>query len=775
MLLTYSCYSQGINTWLGGNGLHYSFVGGTLPILTPNMDTIWAGQNRSIASATDTGNSYNGTRELYMNRSFDMMKQTGTITRISLYIHDITKITSFKFKVWRPVNTREYTRNIVNLVATSEELVSLLANGVNNINLTTPIAVQVGDYYSVLVTETGGGITNIPDVLYGLNYRYFNSAVGTTTNFNWSTGTAYFRYYPIRFYMTAPVLTVTGNSLMAGTSNYTTGAGDDANRYFTGNTISSNLLYDIQHSLPYTICTYMGWTYQNNGKPSVTSTEIQTYFKEYNTDKKPRITIVEGWLNDAVIGGFYSATSIVNIKKEIDSCLVNDIIPIVHLTGAVTGYPDSAHKIADSVKSAIITYCNTLGVKYIVTDSPTGQFRAGGTPNNYWDFRQWFTKDNVHKNMNGFRREAREYVNYFKTIYACSDTARTYLQHTALTDTVIPAFPLYIKSYTSDFLGIDSVKLTYRINSGSSTSAYMWVDSSSVNGDKWLDTIAIDTSTLNAGDVLTYSITAYGYTTATTGDISITLSEKVWDVDYLALHNRRTVDPPFARQTIENDLIVDLRTAGTWTGMDWFWVGATDTIANSLYDWTVNANDPTAVNSPAFVENQGYTSSLAGAYINSGFALDVDAVNFTLNSSTLGLYIRTNVSEGKYDMGIQSTAYTVIISRASDLFYFNVNQGGHLTVANSDSRGLFGAIRTANNLVAGYRNNDSLKSGTNASTSIPSGNVYIGCRNNGTTAGEFATKQYAISFLGRGFTKTEWVATSTAINRYMTRIGSNVY
>jgi hypothetical protein len=233
LLIPYCVYSQ-----FDPFDFYYSNQGGSLPVLSPNTATTWAGEYLSISSASDTANTVNGTQELLMNHSWYRFRQTGTITQIQLYIHDVTKLTSLKFKVWRADNTK--VGGIFTLIRTSEELSTGLANGLNTITLTTPIAVNTGDYYSIKIVGTGNAIAEPYSTSTAFN-RSYTSAQSDSVSKDWTTGTVTERYFPIRFYFAiAPVAVYIGNSITDGTLNATT-----VYKYSSGASHTNYSGYDI--------------------------------------------------------------------------------------------------------------------------------------------------------------------------------------------------------------------------------------------------------------------------------------------------------------------------------------------------------------------------------------------------------------------------------------------------------------------------------------------------------------------------------------------------
>ena len=92
-----------------------------------------------------------------------------------------------------------------------------------------------------------------------------------------------------------------------------------------------------------------------------------------------------------------------------------------------------------------------------------------------------------------------------------------------------------------------------------------------------------------------------------------------------------------------HQLVVDLKAAGVWSKLDTFAVFATDGSGDfALIDWK-RLTDYTAVNSPAFTTNQGFTGDGTSSYIDSNFNPVTSGVNYTLNDASISVWNNTFV------------------------------------------------------------------------------------------------------------------------------------
>ena len=112
------------------------------------------------------------------------------------------------------------------------------------------------------------------------------------------------------------------------------------------------------------------------------------------------------------------------------------------------------------------------------------------------------------------------------------------------------------------------------------------------------------------------------------------------DVDYQAVlsyasdPSRNYALPSAAQQSLQNALVEDLKSAGVWSKLDVFYVFATDGDSDfATLNWKAPSNfQLTKTNSPTFTQNEGFAQS-GTAYLETGFVLDTNGTNFTLNDA----------------------------------------------------------------------------------------------------------------------------------------------
>ena len=119
--------------------------------------------------------------------------------------------------------------------------------------------------------------------------------------------------------------------------------------------------------------------------------------------------------------------------------------------------------------------------------------------------------------------------------------------------------------------------------------------------------------------------------------ISVTTLAPLFDADYQAVLDYSTTQgytlPSAGQQTLQNQLLIDLKDAGIWSKLDTFAVFATDGDSDfALIDWK-RLTDYTAINTPTFSVNGGFTGNGTSSYIGTNFNPVASGVNYSLNDA----------------------------------------------------------------------------------------------------------------------------------------------
>jgi len=125
-----------------------------------------------------------------------------------------------------------------------------------------------------------------------------------------------------------------------------------------------------------------------------------------------------------------------------------------------------------------------------------------------------------------------------------------------------------------------------------------------------------------------------------------------FDSDYQAVLDYATTQaytlPSASQQALQNQLVVDLKTAGVWNKLDKLNIYYTDGDSDyACINWkNPGTFDSTKVNTPTFVVNKGFTSGVDGTFIRTNFTPSSDAVQMQDNNASFGGFFTENISSG---------------------------------------------------------------------------------------------------------------------------------
>lgn len=227
-----------------------------------------------------------------------------------------------------------------------------------------------------------------------------------------------------------------------------------------------------------------------------------------------------------------------------------------------------------------------------------------------------------------------------------------------------------------------------------------------------------------------------------------------------------------------------IKTAGAWTKLDCLWLWAGHDSQAGLLDWK-RLSDATAVNSPTFTTDRGFTGDGSTSYINTNFTPSTDGVNYTLNSACMGAYLNAGTDtavSGPNSIGAASGGGTINArvepwrsSTPGSTVRARVNDGTATTVGTVATRfGLTAVNRSGASAVQIYRNGASIGTSTAASSNVPSIDVYALGFNNGGALGGANDNRIAAAFVGGSLTSTEHADLFTAIEAYLDAVGAGV-
>ena len=243
----------------------------------------------------------------------------------------------------------------------------------------------------------------------------------------------------------------------------------------------------------------------------------------------------------------------------------------------------------------------------------------------------------------------------------------------------------------------------------------------------------------------------------------------LYDPDAQAFFTAASITDTTQKSAV-NTLVLSLKSANIWTKMKALY----PVVGGVASSHAVNLKTPGTYNL-SFAT--GWTHSSTGMTPSNAYAdtnLMPSTAGLGQNSTHFTYYSRTNINEGKYDMGISLSNYSIIASNSSNLFYAAINQAPQLSASNSDSRGLFMSNRTSSSNVVGFKNNIKLISSNTVSATPENYSFYIGSANRNNTPLTYSSKECAFASIGDGLTDAEASSFYTAVQNYQTTLGRQV-
>jgi hypothetical protein len=232
---------------------------------------------------------------------------------------------------------------------------------------------------------------------------------------------------------------------------------------------------------------------------------------------------------------------------------------------------------------------------------------------------------------------------------------------------------------------------------------------------------------------------------ATHGIVGSSIVQFAFDADYQAVLDYATTQgytlPSAGQQILQNQLVVDLKDAGVWSKLDTFAVFANDVnISNpipnpysnafALVDWK-RLSLYTAVNSPTFTVNQGFTGNGTSSYINTNFNPTINGINYKLNNASFGGYKDSVTASSSWVFGTLSGNNNI---RNTNNANHRINSTNTLSASvNFGIVNFIGLNRTSMTNVQPLTN-QTVGNLTQTSTAMPDENLFI-FRNSGSYLG----------------------------------------
>ena len=182
--------------------------------------------------------------------------------------------------------------------------------------------------------------------------------------------------------------------------------------------------------------------------------------------------------------------------------------------------------------------------------------------------------------------------------------------------------------------------------------------------------------------------------------------------------------------------------------------------------------DATAYNAPTFTAYEGFLGNETTQYIDCNWNPSVSGVNYTQNSASMIMYVRTNIGgngtqlHGTYG-NVDNKNCLIIPKVTGNLAYIVTNENTPISGTNADGSGMFVNTRTAVAVNKLYRNKTAIINGTTASTGVPTHKPYCLAYNDDDVAKGFRADQVSLYAFGSGLTQTD---VNNITDRFETRM-----
>lgn len=258
------------------------------------------------------------------------------------------------------------------------------------------------------------------------------------------------------------------------------------------------------------------------------------------------------------------------------------------------------------------------------------------------------------------------------------------------------------------------------------------------------------------------------------------LQSVTYDADAQAYFTANTAITSATDKTAINTFYLGLKSDGIYNKIDAMYLPIWGSASASKWN-LINPLD----NNTAFrlTYSTGWTFSSGGmtpvnAYANT--FLNPSVLPIPVNDIHISFYSRTNVTPApSTDIGCwtnPSANYTLLALGTTLGSYAGLQQtsfADYPVFVDADSRGLYVATRTSNNLSSIYKNGTLKDTSAQLSTGNGNNTFFIGSGNGNSS--NYSTKQCCFSSIGRKFTDTQAANFSNRVNTLMTYFGINTY
>lgn len=246
-----------------------------------------------------------------------------------------------------------------------------------------------------------------------------------------------------------------------------------------------------------------------------------------------------------------------------------------------------------------------------------------------------------------------------------------------------------------------------------------------------------------------------------------------YDTDAQAYFTAMSVQPDATRKTLINTLVLAMKAHGSWSAMDVAYL----TAAHDAQAARLNIKNPVTfaaslANAPTFTTDRGYAGNGATSYLDTGFNLSTNGVQFTQNSAHIAEWCQNDLTILGGEIGTaDASSGTSITPRYVDgKAYFGINSandGAGITVA--DGKGFYAANRSSSSAVQSYKNGTSIGGGVSGSIAPLSNTLLIGR----SALASFGSRINAFASAGAGLSAGQQTNLYNDLLAYMQGVGAS--
>lgn len=246
-----------------------------------------------------------------------------------------------------------------------------------------------------------------------------------------------------------------------------------------------------------------------------------------------------------------------------------------------------------------------------------------------------------------------------------------------------------------------------------------------------------------------------------------------YDADAEAYFAAMTTQPDATRKGLIDALIVGLKADGVWSLLDWLLLLASHDSQSALLDARTPSKAATAVNTPTFTADRGFTGDGISAYVDLGEAHNASGNLWAQNSATFGVWCnQQNGGTGLIaQCGNTGNDRSVIRARSTaGNETFNINDASASALqANTGSRtGHRSAMRDSSTNKVGYYNGAKVTTLSVTSSAVSTTNATVL-----RASSAYSPDRIAAYWTGGAMTDDQVLAMHNRLNTYLTAIGAN--